>query len=471
MRIKQFSLKNFRGFSDLSISFEDSARHEQPSKTLIFIGDNGAGKTSILDALALSLSWVVARICRSKGSGRPIADMDVQNEQSFAAITLQLQYQATCYSWRLSKTFKGRLKTTDSQLDEINKLANLFREQLSQDAKNTALPLIVYYPVERAVLDIPLKIKTRHTFGQLDGYDSALQQGVDFKRFFEWFRECEDSENEVRAQKFAEILEKRRQTFPPQYTSFDDYMASLYGNDYADVMAELDFNTHEQIQAATKDPQLTAVRNAIKAFLSDFDNLRIQRKPKLQMLVNKNGKTLNVAQLSQGEKSMIALVGDIARRLAIMNPTLKNPLQGYGIILIDEIDLHLHPKWQRTVVGNLKKTFPNCQFVLTTHSPIVISESPDLLCYALNDGELHKVNNLYGMDVNQVLLQDMDAAIRNADIQEVFDNLRDNLQEGQLAEAKALLADLEKKISTDNLELSKARLLIKRLEAQRALNR
>jgi len=150
---------------------------------------------------------------------------------------------------------------------------------------------------------------------------------------------------------------------------------------------------------------------------------------------------------------------------------LENPLEGYGIVLIDEIDLHLHPKWQRAIIGNLNKTFPNCQFVLSTHSPIVISESPDLLCYSLDNGVLQKLDNLYGMDVNQVLLQDMDADIRNADIQEAFDDLRDSLQDGRLEEAKTLLAGLEQKISIDNLELNKAKLLIRRLEAQRAVNR
>ncbi|MDP3009394.1 MAG: AAA family ATPase [Methylococcales bacterium] len=166
----------------------------------------------------------------------------------------------------------------------------------------------------------------------------------------------------------------------------------------------------------------------------------------------------------------MALVGDIARRLAILNPALENPLEGEGIILIDEVDMHLHPKWQRIIIGRLNTTFPNCQFILTTHSPIVISEIPNLLCYSLNDGKLEKLSNLYGMDVNQVLLQDMDAEVRNADIQDAFDNLRDTLQDGNLDEAKELLQALEQKISIDHIELSKARLLIRRLEIQNAKN-
>ncbi len=450
MYIKQLTLKNFRSFTDLPISFVDEEHSNQPCKTVVFIGNNGAGKTTILDALKTNLSWLVARINRDKGNGFHIADRDVQNDQTFADISLQLQYRESSYNWRLAKTLKGRLKITDSQLEEVSKLANLFREQLTQDASNAALPLIVYYPVERGVLDIPLRIKGRHSFGQLDGYDNALQ-GADFRRFFEWFRDREDSENEIRSQQMDKLINGffvERST-----TEFDDFFSAL-----------------NQLKTPHQDRQLIAIRLAIKVFMSDFDNLRIQRKPRLQMLVNKNGKTLDVAQLSQGEKSMMALVGDIARRLAIMNPALENPLEGFGIVMIDEVDLHLHPNWQRAIVGNLNKTFPNCQFVLTTHSPIVISESPDLLCYSLNNGELEKLNNLYGMDVNQVLLQDMESSIRNADIQEAFDDLRDSLQDGELTKAKELLAELEQKIAIDNLELSKAKLLIRRLEAQRAVN-
>ncbi|WP_436718331.1 AAA family ATPase [Escherichia coli] len=125
--------------------------------------------------------------------------------------------------------------------------------------------------------------------------------------------------------------------------------------------------------ASSRDRQLTAVRTAISRFMPGFSNLRVRRKPRLHMSIDKNGQTLNVLQLSQGEKSLMALVGDIARRLAMMNPMLENPLNGEGIILIDEVDMHLHPTWQRTIIQRLTTTFPHCQFVLTTHSPLVIS--------------------------------------------------------------------------------------------------
>ena len=198
--------------------------------------------------------------------------------------------------------------------------------------------------------------------------------------------------------------------------------------------------------------------------------MRIQRLPHLDLLITKNEITLSIFQLSDGEKTLLALIADIARLLVIYNPSLSNPLLGNGIILIDEIELHLHPNWQRTVIGKLKNTFPNCQFILTTHSPIVISESNDLLCYSLDNGNVQKLENLYGMDVNQVLLQEMNADIRNAEIQANLDDLRDYLQDGCLEKAKEKIADLEKKIAIDHMELNKARLLIRRLEIQRAAN-
>ena len=172
----------------------------------------------------------------------------------------------------------------------------------------------------------------------------------------------------------------------------------------------------KKVQASAKDRQLTAVRTAIHQFMPQMDNLRVHRKPRLYMAIDKNGETLNVAQLSQGEKSLMALVGDIARRLAMLNPALDNPLTGDGIVLIDEVDLHLHPSWQRSLCDKLIETFPNCQFVLTTHSPLVISDCKDVLVYTLTNGELQELPSQYGQDANTVLLDVMDTSIRNQEI-------------------------------------------------------
>ncbi len=150
-----------------------------------------------------------------------------------------------------------------------------------------------------------MKIKERHNFLQLDGYDNALNQGIDFRRFFEWFRNREDAENESGLPQ--DVLDKLS-------TKIDLDNAVL--------------NALTALMTSSRDRQLTAVRTAISRFMPGFSNLRVRRKPRLHMSIDKNGQTLNVLQLSQGEKSLMALVGDIARRLAMMNPMLENPLNG-----------------------------------------------------------------------------------------------------------------------------------------------
>ena len=88
--------------------------------------------------------------------------------------------------------------------------------------------------------------------------------------------------------------------------------------------------------------------------------------------MDKQGVTLNLSQLSDGERSFLALVSDLGRRLALANPLLENPLDGAGVVLIDELELHLHPKWQLEVVEKLRSAFPNIQFIVTTHSPFIL---------------------------------------------------------------------------------------------------
>lgn len=454
MEISSFMLKDVGRFTDLHIVLAPTANH--PSNVTVLVGNNGAGKTTLLKSLATSLSWLVARIRTEKGNGSHLANEDIRNGASFAGITIavvdpsQISSDLTdtasedMFIWTTARGRQGRKSVIHSQLQDATRLADHYRNQLTADDK-ASLPLIAYYPVERSVLEIPLKIKTKHTFDQLDGYDNALNRGVDFRRFFEWFREREDSENEtgVSDTALAEISKK-------------------FGND-SDI-----WKTLSQLKASSRDRQLTAVRSAIAAFMPGFSNLRVQRKPRLHMAIDKDGVTLNVSQLSQGEKSMMALVGDIARRLAMMNQSLDNPLEGDGIVLIDEVDLHLHPKWQRSLIRQLSETFPNCQFVLTTHSPLVISDAKDVLCYVLDDGELQERNGLYGLDANQVLLEVMDTDIRNSDVQQRLNRLLERLQDGDLDEAKQLFSELSLELPEGHLELAKAALLIRKLELRRA---
>lgn len=449
MDVKKIRLSNVGRFTNLEVAFAPTPTH--PSNVTVFVGNNGAGKTTILSSLATSLGWLVSRIRTENGTGSPISEDLITNDTSTASIQIQLdeaEYfddQIKSFNWTLAKSRKGRSSNASSELVATTTLANYYRDLMVSLGNAASLPLVAYYPVERSVLNVPLRIKTRRPVDQIDGYENALSRGVDFSRFFEWFRERQDTENEVFT---AEVISKQQQ--------LEEQPAMEFAKEFI------------AIRKATRDPQLTAVRSAVSAFMPGFKNLRVRRKPRLQMTIDKAGKTLNVEQLSQGEKSMMALVGDIARRLAIMNPSFENPLEGDGVILIDEVDLHLHPQWQRRLIHQLTETFPNCQFILTTHSPLVISDSKDVLCYVLDDGELEEKNGLYGLDANQVLLGVMNTEVRNSKVQERLDRLLDLLQDNQLKDAKELYKELLNELPPGHIELAKAALLIRKLELRSA---
>ena len=484
MDIKKLTLNNLGRFENLEVDFAPS--EDNQSNVTVFIGNNGAGKTSILDALATSLSWFVARLRTEKGSGHAIDELYIIDNAPAASITLQLsddiqtdsEAALLSYQWTLVKARKGRKSDKSSNLSQLSKLVDSYRQQLT-DNDNASLPLIAYYPVERSVLGIPLKIRNKHNFDQIDGYDSALNHGVDFRRFFEWFREREDIENEEQNRSSSRVITEYIEDFAKvedMVFGNKERLDSLDKEDIESVLQKFErinrFSTSlKKIEYEHQDKQLNAVRTAITAFMPNLSNIRVQRKPRLHMAVDKNGQPLNVMQLSQGEKSLMALVGDIARRLAMMNPALDDPLQGDGIILIDEVDMHLHPSWQRNLVPRFTATFPNCQIILSTHSPLVISDQKGILVYLLSDGEIGALPPLYGADVNTVLLEAMDTDVRNPDINGKLNDLLDAIHDGDVNNAKMLMQALGRELPAGNMELAKARLLLRKKELQLAKNK
>ncbi|EXR21367.1 MULTISPECIES: AAA family ATPase [Acinetobacter calcoaceticus/baumannii complex] len=439
MQIQSFSLKNIGQFQDLSVSLAPTQHY--PSNITVFIGNNGSGKTSLLKSVTTALTWFVARLKHDKSNGTPIPESVILNTANSAAVEIivndqNLQQQKQAYTWRITKNRTARKVEFTTYLTELNQLTDYYKQWLGQDDQSS-LPLIAFYPVERSVIDIPLKIREKHQFLQIDGYDNALNNAVDFRRFFEWFREREDIENEF----IKDLILQIKQNLVDQ-----------------DLLNKID----EYNSGKFKDVQLEAVRQAIYAFMPDFKNLQVSRKPRLAMIIDKNEKTLNVNQLSQGEKSLMALVGDIARRLAMMNPSLDNPLLGKGIILIDEIDMHLHPQWQRSIIQRLQTTFPNCQFILTTHSPLVISDTQDILVYDLDGQDITALPSLYGQDANTVLLQYMDTNYRNPRVAEQISQAMDAIQNNQFEQANQLIDTLKFELGSDQLEVMRLVAMLKK---------
>ena len=259
----------------------------------------------------------------------------------------------------------------------------------------------------------------------LNAFDEALTSGANFRSFFEWYRNREDLENE-------QIRDK-------------GYMY--------------------------QDFQLRAVRKAISAFLPGVSGISVKRSP-LRMELVKNDIKLRVDQLSDGEKCLFALVGDLSRRLAIANPTKEDPLNGDGVVLVDEIDLHLHPSWQRLIVSRLQDTFPNCQFVLSTHSPQVFGEVDPECIHLLNvgsDGNLsaYRPTQSFGLESSAILEGPMETAIRNHQVEEMIHNIYTLIDDENYAEARKAICRAKKVLKGDVPQLIKATSLIYMLEGNK----
>lgn len=166
------------------------------------------------------------------------------------------------------------------------------------------------------------------------------------------------------------------------------------------------------------------------------------------MVISKGNKRLEVNQLSDSEKCTLAMIGDLARRLAIANPGLEKPLLGSGLVLIDEIELHLHPEWQRKIVSRFETVFPNVQFIITTHSPQILGELTDARIYSLSYNEKREIdvtviNTLFGKDTNLILEQYMGSSEKNEHIKIQFQKLFKLILETKLIEARELMVHLK----------------------------
>ena len=420
MMLKEIRLVNFRGIADITLPFTRT--------TTAILGVNGVGKSAVLDALAIALSNMTERIAGQAAKARNISPDDIKNDAAYSRIqvTADLGIHAstsqvaadgngsgepaqqpvhTLTTWAIARnrTAAEHPAERSSDLDQLNAHTRLFNSRMLLAETNnqpTHLPLAVYYDVHRAVLDVPLRVKEKLKNTPREAYHDALGHGgTDFRGFFAWFRDREDAENER-------------------------------------IRDEADY----------VDRDLQAVRAAVEGF-TQFTDLRIRRKPSLRMTVKKNETELNVLQLSDGEKCLLALVGDLARRLSLLNTDKDNPLHGEGVVLIDEIDLHLHPKWQRSVVASLERTFPNCQFIITTHSPQVVGELAPKAVLLLRDGKfLGHAERSLGLSSGEVLEELMEGEASNAEIASRLATIRVSLEEDDITSAEAALSLVRQKV-------------------------
>lgn len=425
-RVQRLELTHFRGIRHLTIDFTENVT--------VLVGVNGAGKTSILEAVGALLASLLDAVREEtagnlRGPGMPgegigvgyLWSSDVHVEQRSMSLSIEAIVANRPLHWSIQaqSMLPGQIEQ-HSDLKDVYALA----EELGQRVKSepmTELPLAIYYAVGRGAARSDASSEDSIQ-NQLSAYTDALTGTGIFSAspFISWFRRREDYENERRLE-----------------------------------------------EATFRDAQLQAVRRATKSLLHDFSDLRIRRQP-TRMVIRKGDTELELRNLSDGERYLLALGADIARRLALANPAAEQPESCSAIILIDEIETHLHPSWQRRVIPALARAFPNCQFIISTHSPQVLSNVRPESIYLLTqeDGELHvlRPEASFGRDSNRILEDIMGVDERPSEIKQKLSDYFYLIDQGKMEEARSLRRELESLIGPDEPEFTRADALMRTRE-------
>jgi predicted ATP-binding protein involved in virulence len=324
MQLKHLTLENFRACKQLDL--------ELGSRLTVLLGNNGSGKTSVLDSIAIGLGAVLTHLPSVSGiTFRKQGDI-LQQHNLLAPYTRIGLAMSSGLQWdRIQRRDKSQTTARSVPSATGVKALEAYLDKTVIDPLNERqafqLPMMAYYGVSRAVLEVPLRRKNfPKTHTRFEALSQALAAQSSFKSAFIWFYNKENEEHR---------LQKEQRSFEVTL------------------------------------PELDAVRRAISIIFPDISNPHIELSP-LRFAVVINGETLDLMQLSDGYKTLLGLVIDLSMRMGLANPHLQDPLSAEAIVMVDEVDLHLHPSWQQRVMADLLRTFPRTQFILTTHSPFIV---------------------------------------------------------------------------------------------------
>lgn len=407
MKLERLCLKDFRGIHNLELDFQ--------GKSAVLFGVNGVGKSSVLASISLLYANIINRLVRSRfKQAVNMEESDIRFGKASTHVEAEFRFgqEETTYSCSRTKSRKIGKVGGINLVKNIETVVSHYREKylpedeideennLVERSKGGSIPIFVNYGVNRLVLKTPLRIRKSEDYGQLGAFEKAIENQIAFSRLFEWFLE-------------QELYETQEQKQNPAY----------------------------------EDIPLRSVKQAMLAMLDGYRNVHITVRP-YSMKVYKGKEVLDILQLSDGEKCTLALFGDLARRLAVANPGLENPLEGEGVVLIDEVELHMHTLWQRKVAGILKKTFPGIQFIISTHSPQVLGEiNSDYQVFSLQKKADEIVcgglQNYFGLDSNSILEEALRTDSVNGDIKRKVGRMYDSIEQRDFEQAEKYIADID----------------------------
>jgi len=338
VKLKKLTLTNFRSFDNFTIDFDKNLT--------VIVAENGVGKTSVLDAVTVALGQFIGGFDTGKDCGFSASDakLNIVKSKTTQTINMESRYPITLVAegeidgqdeqW--SRELNGaKSKTTYGKATVLKEYAKRLQEQV-RDETDPSLPVISYYGTGRLWHQ---KQTAKGNSSRLFGYDKALEPASTYKEFAKWF----EDESKAEYNTLLKLFQKE-------------------GN--------IDFSLLDKSMALDK------IREAVNRCLniSEWQNIRYDYEFKKITVTHPQQGVLPIERLSDGVRSMLAMTADIAYRCVTLNPHLSDaPKETEGIVLIDEVDLHLHPRWQQLVIPNLREAFPNIQFIVTTHSPQVLT--------------------------------------------------------------------------------------------------
>ncbi len=416
MRIDRLELRNFKKFAALDLSV-----HRQFT---LLIGENGSGKTSVLDALAVALGiWLVKPPDSIlTNSRRNIYPSEIRLESTpegdrelFVEAPGGVSVKATGqiedrdhHAWE-RRIEPGKKNTTNPEAKDALKVIKAAYTRAST-REFVLVPIIAYYGAGRAWLP------------HRERYKSAKASNGPARR---WAA-------------FYDCLNERIR------------------------IADLNQWFHREAIAAVNRggrfrPGFEVVRRAVLRCVPGADRMWFDGE-RDEIVLSIEGRAQPFSNLSAGQRMMLALVADIAIKavtqnnrlvpeedLALGEGALPDVLaQTRGVVLIDELDVHLHPRWQRRVATDLKSTFPGIKFVCTSHSPQVIGEvAPEEIRLLDDDARGRAPDQSYGLDSNAILENIMGAESRTLEGQQAIEDIDNALDEGDLATAREKLEGLK----------------------------
>lgn len=382
----------------------ESLKLEFEPDLTVIAGINGVGKSTALEVIAKLLSQKLTLLTSSTSKPLLLEFSDIKYNKEFFEVNLN-------FTMSDNKEFQ----VSNYYYYNKEKKSISLGESLKLKIKKKYNDLAVYYSVNRASLVIPRSSGKHSMSTQKAAYERALNgDRIDLKNFI-----------------------------------------ALYN--------------YQKSEALNRENINKTIENAIYSLMYGFTSLEVLSEPKPTLKLKKGNEVLDVSDMSDGERNVLAMTIDLARRLAIANPESENPLQeGKAVVLIDEIELHLHPKWQRTILSCLLKTFPNCQFIVTTHSPQILGEvEARCIRYLSRDTEGKVICDIqtesYGKTSDRILEELMNVRSRNDKVADQILDLFRKIEWGQIKESKVILEELKKYIPSES-DIIRAEFLIKHKE-------